>query len=341
MIPIETLRALTPEAPDDLAEHADPRELAAARSDPLLRDLSLWTGYFRKVLRRAIAESFLGGLMERTLMIGTGIIDWPDTTGSGDFKAVGGFRLGIAAYVPRSAEMAPAGEFIVLSAPRFLPEEDRDRPGWPKDLPFAILPADFTPSAHPPVGRTAAVARDAVGRRMLLTAGHVVGRKALATRMTLRCTSCQGGCHALVEAKGSGYIDAAILRVVQANCLSLAQPAASLAVPLTGQTVKHHFGSQPAAVKATVMQGLAPPVAAINPVAPRTFLTDGQGQAGDSGSAVTDNPPNHTPPAVAGIHSGRTEILLAPGQIVKRSYAQDADEALRLFNCTLLEGIYR
>ena len=311
------------------------RELQAIADDPLLQTIAIWC----EAIREAFSDLFMPNVtthgsdrntllsyLRRHPVVGIGIIDLPLDGYNFTFPNKNGFALGVALYGPTPA---PFGGSSIL----------HERTGV--RFPVFRYGAEFHRHAHPRLGRSAALVTDGVAD-YLLTARHVVEHNRIGSKIDITCPGCRGGCTAEVAKKGHLYLDIALLRIINLGCIISNRPisARRVVAAAKGASIRHHFGSAQSSVRATVMQGIGPPTAFVNAASPHTFLSDAMGLPGDSGSAVSDDKPPEECHLV-GLYNGLNDVEITPGTVVRRAFGHDADEAMRFFNCRLVEGLFQ
>lgn len=202
-----------------------------------------------------------------------------------------------------------------------------------QNFPVVSLPVDFEFDGSLGNGRCSAVLSDNMGE-FLLTADHCVSSVPRGNHVVVNCLVCGQAETATLEKRGHIYLDLALLRRSPINCGCSYTPTRSVALGARSMTVKLHNRSLGSFQNATIMQGIGSPSSVINGASPQTFTIDVTGSSGDSGCAISSNN------ALVGSYTGRLSVGTSATNAVSQGYAHCADEALRLFNCSLKEGIF-
>ena len=199
---------------------------------------------------------------------------------------------------------------------------------------------DFEDHGRLSNGRCSAVLAD-TNDAYFLTARHCVQGLSLGSTVDVDCPYCGARERTTLAKRGHVYLDVALLKRPTSNCGCSYYQTRQSAPGLRSLSVGLHDSTPSTSRKATIMQGIGTPSATINGARPQTFTTDLYSSAGASGCAISTGPAaGSTTDRMVGSYSGKMSIGTSGNTAVTRGFAHCADEALRLFQCNLVEGVF-
>jgi hypothetical protein len=202
-----------------------------------------------------------------------------------------------------------------------------------EEFPVVCLPVDFEEHGRLLNGRCSAIFQEKKSE-YFLTANHCVSNVPLGNVVSVNCSQCGNSEKTLLAKRGHIYLDLALLKRGSGRCKCRYTSPTSASIARRSQTVQLHDGAFGSSQTATVMQGIGTTSSIINGARPQTFTIDKYGVKGDSGCAISSNK------SVVGSYSGILSIGTSNSTAVIQGYAHCIDEAMRLFGCSLSEGIF-
>lgn len=329
MIPPEILFRLVP----DREPHEEfPRDRRLSEIDPESPGgrIGVWANFLRYRFGRGLAEGLeLDNLLETSGFMATGIFRVPSTVGADSFEGfpiVSGLQFG--AVLLRGARAALADGDYIGRIPL-------DTDGF--NAPLVQTLATLNPHAPPPpAGYVAAVYKDDSGEDCGITAAHVVEKYSPRHWVPVYCSDC--GCPGKLAVRAPGLIDAAKITFPcggPGHMLNGNSPAVRSAVE--GETVELHLGNTGKMI-CTVMQSLSTHSQIISAAAPKHFLTDTHGHAGDSGSLVSGQDYSRGEPDLIGMYLGSASCKDGNGYFVSYGYGLDLQQAAGILGASGLKG---
>lgn len=318
MIDEQILKMLVPETMPDLAGPVD--DLETIEDEFHLR-AEMWC----RAIQNALPEYFMrlldspGSLAEARLgipVIGIGFFPVPEEFS--DERQANELSFGVVLYSISIDRAHARLDNLSINGESF---------------PVVGLPVDFEEHGRLTGGRCSAVLRNG-NTEFFLTANHCVSGVPRGNPVNVHCAIC-GHCETTtLEKRGHIYLDLALLRRSVSKCSCSYTSTSSVSMAARSMTVALYNSAPGNSQSATVLQGIGPWSAIINGTRPQVFTIDIWGSKGDSGCAIGARN------ALVGSYTRKLEIGTGPSTAVMQGFAHCADEALRLFNCNLQEGIF-
>ena len=265
-------------------------------------------------------EYHAGYIRDHKRLIGIGFIDAPEATETD--RVENGLSFGVMLYNPFSEEVIQH-ESITIDSERF---------------PVVECPAQFHLNAHLTNGRCSAIMTDG-SDEFFLVARHCVDTVPIGNTVNVNCPACGVAETTTLAKKGHVYIDVAVLRRSAPRCNCKFPKCKSTAFGVKGLQVRLHDSALGQHRLATIKEGIATPTSMINGARPQTFTFNIHANRNDSGAAVS-SVASGNPAVLVGSYSGFVDVNTSAGTIVRRGFAQCADEAKRLFSLTPTNGIF-
>lgn len=237
--------------------------------------------------------------------------------------------------IPRANEGYSFGVFVYGSSPRAPTQPIRPYgiEALGEYFPLFFGNAIFDPHASIKGGKCSAVLTDGQAD-YFLTVNHSVATVPSGNFVPVQCSVCGFSEKTRLAQRGIIYLDIALLERGSKRCNCSYNLTTTIVRGTQSMTVSLHDGSLGNSTPATIMQGVGPAKSIINGANPQTFTLDVYGRRGDSGCAISANQ------SLVGSYSGKLSVISAPGSYTAHGFAHCADEALKYFNCNLLEGIF-